>query len=80
MDVIAVCSDLQERDLVAVADVQADTPQNGLYLLGDDRPAVLGRTNGVVKQRRDIVPLVDKVAHTFTVYRTSARAASRQIR
>ena len=38
---VAVSPGLQERDLVAVADVKADAPQDRLHFLGEDRAAVL---------------------------------------
>ncbi len=52
--------------LVAVADVYADTPQDRLHLLGDDRPLLgddrpavlgflLGRADRVIEQRGHVI-------------------------
>lgn len=43
---------------MVVADVEADTPQHHVYLIGDDRPLVLGRADQLVEQRGDIVTLL----------------------
>ena len=74
VDMVAVRPDLQERDLVAVADVKADPPQDRLHLLGDDGAAVLRGADRVVQQGRDVMTLVDVFAHTSTVYRMRSRA------
>ena len=66
MDVVAIDPDLKEHDLVAVADVNADTPQNCLHLIGDDRTAVLGRADRVIQQRRNVMTFVEEFAHTST--------------
>ena len=64
---VAVRPDLKERDLVAVTDVEADLLERPLDLVRDHRAAVLGRADGMVEQGRDVVPLVEKVAHTHSV-------------
>ena len=69
MNVILVGPDLKKRDLVAIADVNADAPQHGVYFVRDDGATVLGRTNRVVEQHRDVVTFVDISAHANTSYR-----------
>lgn len=54
VNMVAVRPDLKERDLVAVADVEADLPQRPLDLVREHRTAVLGRADQVVKQGRDV--------------------------
>jgi len=46
--VVAVSPDLQERDLVAVADVETYSLEYLIYLTSDDRAAILGRTDRVI--------------------------------
>ena len=75
---VFVRPDLQERDLVPVADVEADALEDRLHLIGDDRAPVLGRADRVVEQRGDVVTLVDVFAHANTSYR--ARPDTDQIR
>ena len=62
MDVVAIDPDLKEHDLVAVADVNADTPQNCLHLIGDDRTAVLGRADRTRARQKNKTNKVTKQA------------------
>ena len=58
MDVVVLHPDLEERDLGAIADVEADAPQHLVHLIGDDRTPVLGRADQVVEKRGDIMAAV----------------------
>jgi hypothetical protein len=63
VDVVLIGTDLQERDLVAIADVEADALECRVYRLRDHGPPVLGRADQVVEQRRDVVSLMDMFTH-----------------
>jgi len=63
MNVILVGADLKKRNLVAIADIETDSPQHRIHLVRDDGTAVLCRTNRVVQQHRDVVTFVDVFAH-----------------
>ena len=80
---VLVGPDLEERDLVAVADVEAGAAQGRLHLARDDRAAVLGRADRVVEKGRDVVALVDVFAHTPSVPQatkgTGARSRTNQV-
>ena len=60
---IRVGSDLQERDFIAIADVEAGCLEYSVHRIRDHRAAVLGRTDQMIKQRRNIVCLVNVLAH-----------------
>jgi len=63
MDVLLVRADLQELDLIAAANLSADFLQLGIDLRAKDRPPILRRADDVIEQYRNIVALVDELAH-----------------
>ena len=69
MNVILVRADLKKRNLVAIADVNADPPQHDIHFVCDNSAAVLRGTNGVVEQHGNIMAFVDVFAHANTSYR-----------
>ena len=60
---VEVAADLDELDLVAFGDLQADVPQRVVDCRVEDHTAVLRRTDEVVEQERDVVALMDVAAH-----------------
>ena len=62
---VTVRPDLQERDLVAGGDLQADLPKNRVHIAVEDNTPVLGRADRVIQQDRDVVALVNIGAHAL---------------
>ena len=60
---VAVGPDLQERDLVAGRGLQADVAQGRVHGGVEDGAAVLGPTDQVLHQDRDVVALANEGAH-----------------
>jgi hypothetical protein len=67
MHVVFVRADLQKRNLVAFADLLANLFELLVYFRAKYHAAVLGWTNDVVQQYRDVVTLVDEAAHSSSI-------------
>ena len=72
MHVIFVRANLDEPNLVAIANVEANIAKRRIDFIREDRTAVLRRTDNVVEQHGDVVAFVDEVAHISTSYQISA--------
>jgi len=64
MDVVFICLDFQELDLVSLFDVQTDLFENLIYVLVEDDFPILGREDQMVDQNSDIIALVSVFAGT----------------
>ena len=69
---ILVGADLDERDLVPLADLQTRLLEFLVDLRREDDPPVLGRADEVVQQDRDVMALVDELAHPHTLTQQAA--------
>src|ERR1051325_5869685 len=67
MHVVFVGANLQKRDLVAFANPHANFFEFLVYLRAKHYAAVLGWTNDVVQQYRDVMALVDEAAHSSSI-------------
>ena len=72
MHVVAVRANLKERDLVALADLQARLLELLIHGLAEDHPPVLRRADDVVHQHRDVMALVDELAHARSLAQQAA--------
>ena len=72
MHVVFVRADLKERDLVALADLQARLFELLIHRLAEDHPPVLRRADDVVHQHRDVMALVDELAHARSLAQQAA--------
>ena len=59
MHVVAIRADLDEADLIAGGDLQANLPQNTLYCVIENDTPIFGRTDRVIQQNGNIVALVN---------------------
>ena len=67
MHVVFVGADLQKRNLIAFADLEANLFELLVYFLAKYHSAVLGWTNDVVQQYRNVMALVDEAAHSSSI-------------
>ena len=72
MHVVAVRPDLKERDLVTLADLQACLLELLIHRLAEDYSPVLRRADDVVHQYRDVMALVDELAHARSLAQQAA--------
>ena len=67
MHVVFVRADLQKRNLIAFADLHANLFELLVYVRAKYHTAVLGWTNDVVQQYRNIMALMDEAAHSSSI-------------
>jgi hypothetical protein len=67
MDVVLVGANLQKGDLKAFADLYANLFEFLIYLRAKYHSTVLGWTNDVVQQYRNVMALVDEAAHSSSI-------------
>ena len=67
MDVVLVGANLQKRNLKAFADLDANLFELLIYFRCKYHTAVLGWTNDVVQQYRNVMALVDEAAHSSSI-------------
>ena len=67
MHMVAVCPNLQKRDLVSLTDFQTDLLELLVYRRCEHRSPVFSWTHNVVHQYRYIVAFMDELAHSSSL-------------
>ena len=73
MHMVSVCPYFQKRNLVSFADLQTDLLELLVYRRCEHRSSVLGWTDYVIHQHRDVMAFVDELAHPFSLTQQAAR-------
>jgi len=63
MDMIFVRANFDKDDLIALGNVETDLFEHGVHFRVKDHTAILGRTDQVVEQDRDVVALMRILTH-----------------
>ena len=63
MHVVLVCADLKVRDFITFGDFFADFLELSVYCFREDHSTILGRTDEVVEQHRNIMAFVEEFTH-----------------
>lgn len=72
MHMVFVSANLDERYLVAFADFQTGLFELLVNFPAKDYSPVLGRTDNVIEQQRDIMTLMDILAHSASISQQAA--------
>ena len=63
MNMVCICPDFDENNLITRAYLQTYLLQNGIDLLCENDSSILGRTDQMIQHYRNIVLFVDKGTH-----------------
>jgi len=80
MHVIQICPDLKKRDFVTCGYLKANILENLVHFCGHGLAPIFARANGMIQQKRDVMALVNVLAHLATIVADIHTASIREDR